>query len=178
MCSLVAALLLASAPSAPQEATAEIRPASSQANTVTLAPLNLLFNSLALEYERVVHPRVSVLFTPSLTWYETDCDGAPTLTVGGGAGLGARYFFEEGAPRGLFVAAQALIGARRVYIGGVEHGWEPDWNAFGMVGSTFILGDVFVASVGAGLGFGQTDVLGFRVRAFVPAFRLNVGAAF
>lgn len=76
------------------------------------------------------------------------------------------------------MAAQLQLGARRLFLGEGDVGWAPDSHAPAMVGSSFIIGGLFVAPVGAGLGYGAADVLGIHVRGVVPAFRFNVGAAF
>lgn len=152
-------------------------------NAITLEPLAVVYaRTIALEYERgfgTLGVHLGAAFT--LGDFEGDGESGDYLAVG--ATLGVRFYPWSDAPGGAFVGPFGSLAWVEAEDGG-SRSEGLGWSAGAMVGWTWILGSVFVLSIGAGAAWYAYDVDGADGGAKVgrsglwPALRLAVGMAF
>ena len=148
-------------------------------NTVVIK----LGEHFAVEYERAVHPKVSVFVGPAL-FASYNKSGTHTRSeLGFGGTVGARFFVTGLAPEGLFVGPLLTLGYSTVRDTGdtdnTSHGLRITSGA--MVGYTWIFGQVFDLSLGAGANYvnASTSVAGGPAPSPVEAsLRGAIGVAF
>ena len=152
-------------------------------NAVTLNPLPLVAGIVSVEYERAVHDRVSLFLQPSVIAFKGAYPKLPedSSLWGLGANAGARLFVTGRAPEGFWIGPQAGVA----YVNATLHdvnGSAVGYSAGGLVGYTWLFGDVVDLSVGGGAGYVNTKVrvedseVGYE--GVEPLLRLAVGVAF
>jgi len=150
-------------------------------NTVTFNPLALVFGIVQLEYERAVSPQLTIFGGPSMMAFNTiGVDGGSVFAAG--LDVGARYFFREGAPRGLWIGPQANLSYASVDADGGESATAVAYSASLLFGHTWIArsGLTFSLAIGGGYNHFVADVgddeVGFE--GAMVAGRLALGYAF
>lgn len=148
-------------------------------NAITASPLGLLFGNVGLEYERALSPSVSALLAPSAKW------GKGLLALGVDAGV--HVYPGREAVRGFWVGPEGGISKTSLttYLDGAPVGTVSfvAWSLRGMLGYSWLIGDLVDVSVGAGVAYNSTriaDSSGGLVTLNIPfpAFRANLGFAF
>lgn len=134
----------------------------------------------AVEYERAVHPKVSVFVGPAMFAAYGRAGNVTNTELGFGGTVGARFFVAGMAPEGLFVGPLLTIGYSSYRNAGVSsHGLRLTSGA--MVGYTWIFGQVFDLSLGAGANYvnASTTLAGGAAPNPVEAsLRAAIGVAF
>lgn len=146
--------------------------------TITVDPLTTALGYVHLQVERVVGDsgQLSVYAGPHARLFDGVLTETPEPFLGAGAEVGIRWFPKAEAPEGLWVMGRT-VGA---------HLWttdERELSEFGgyasvLVGSTWVLGEVFVLSGGLGFNYLYYDIDGMGASGPFPAAHSNLGVAF
>jgi hypothetical protein len=177
--SLVALLVLVALPAAAADAHIGEAPVekSGPKNTITANPLALAFGTFNLEYERAFRDHLSFYVAPSYLGMEL----LGVSIEGFGLGGGLRYFVSGTAPQGFFLSP----GIELSYVTLGEDNVEASamgWSATGLVGYTWLLGDVFALSLGGGVSYVNVEAeagsLTLGYSGIVPSARFAIGGAF
>ncbi len=140
--------------------------------TVTVDPLTTAIGFVHVQVERVVAPRASLYFGPSLRLFDGVLAPVNGPYVGVGAEVGVRGFFGGQAPEGAWVMARGVVA--RVSSEGSS---APGGYTSGLIGYTAVLGPGLVLSGGGGASWFRYGVGGYGVYGFAPALHTNVGWA-
>ena len=174
--SILALLLLFATPAHAEEAPQAWLNGNLSRNTVVIK----LGEHFAVEYERAVHPKVSVFVGPAMFAAYNRVGNVTNTELGFGGTVGARFFVAGLAPEGLFVGPLLTIGYSNMTNAGISsHGLRITSGA--MVGYTWIFGDVFDLSLGAGANYvnASTTLAGGSAPSPVEAsLRAAIGVAF
>lgn len=144
--------------------------------TIQVDPLTTVLGFAHLQVERAFGDRVSVYLGPSLRLYSPPF-GEPEDYIGLGAEAGVRWYFLGGAPEGWWALARG-VGAQVSTDAGVER--EAAFGGYGSLlgGYTWILGEWFVLSAGAGAQYFSYTVGDLGLKGFAPALHTALGVAF
>jgi len=151
-------------------------------NVITLEPLAVVYaRTIALEYEHGFG-HIGVHVGSALTLGGFDSSGGNGNYLAIGATLGMRFYPWSEAPAGGFIGpfgSVAWVDADD----GTTQSKGIGWSVGALVGWTWLLGSVFVLSLGAGAAWYAYDIDGAGATTvgrsgFLPALRLAVGAAF
>jgi opacity protein-like surface antigen len=173
---LLAIALLLAATSAgaeeppPTEATEELE------WTVQVDPLTTALGFVHLQIERRFADHMSVYFGPHLRLFSPPFTEAEDF-VGYGAEIGVRWYVLGTAPRGWWALARGVAAQLRTTVNGPE---ETTGGGYGSLlgGYTFILGDWFVLSLGAGVQYLHYTIADLGPKGFAPAAHTAIGMAF
>lgn len=118
-------------------------------NTVVIR----LGDRFAVEYERAVHPQVSLFLGPALVAGIVDGNRSVAKNeFGVGSSLGARFFVRGRAPEGLFIGPLLYLGYSHISEAG-QSATGLRLSSGAMVGYTAIFFDIFVVSLGVGASY-------------------------
>ena len=140
--------------------------------TLQVDPLTTYLGYVHVQVERALTDHVSVYAGPHMRLFSSPT-AEPEDYIGVGAELGVRVFPWGVAPRGPWAQVRG-VGARL---------WSDDdtaWGGYvsGLVGYTWILGDVFVLSGGAGVQYLNYQVGELGPQGVFPALHTTLGVAF
>lgn len=155
-------------------------------NTITIEPLSLIFaRTIDVEFEHAVSPGVSLFVGPSVIIGTPSTTYANESYFGVGVSFGARFFMFGNAPRGFFLSPFAEIAYASASVNGAS-GSGVAFAVGGLVGYTWLIGDVFDVSIGGGVQYFSEQVtatngsttyqVGFN--GVLPALRLALGFGF
>jgi hypothetical protein len=140
--------------------------------TLQVDPLTTYLGYVHVQVERALGDHVSVYAGPHFRLFSPPT-AAPEDYLGLGVELGARVFPWGEAPRGPWAQVRG-VGAR------LWSGEDTAWGGYvsGLVGYTWILGDVFVLSGGAGVQYLNYRINDLGPRGVFPALHTTLGVAF
>jgi hypothetical protein len=156
--------------------------------TITANPLAMLGGSLSAEYERATASGLSLFVGPSFAYASASSGAASVSMFGLGATAGARIFFANAAPKGLWVGPQGTLIYLSGDFGGSGSVSAIGYSLAGLIGYTWVWDNGFVLSLGGGIQYvalqlqdstttsGPAETVG--VKGVLPALRLSLGYAF
>ncbi|HEY0840912.1 MAG TPA: hypothetical protein VGD74_12050 [Vulgatibacter sp.] len=146
--------------------------------TITANPLALAFGIFSLEYEQAIADR-QMSFFAGPTYYSWKGLGIDLTAIGANGGI--RYFFKGTAPEGFFVSPELALLYTSAGEGDAA-ATAMSWGLSGLLGYTWIFGDVFDLSLGLGVSYQNYEVkvgdATAGVSGILPTGRLALGAAF
>lgn len=150
-------------------------------NTLTVNSLGLLIGSVYIEYERALSERLSWYAGPSYFGLDPgSADGDWTLRLFR-LSSGVRLFLLGRAPEGLFLGPEVSVGYIELDTKSTIAS-ATTWSAGGMLGYTWLIGDLVDLSLGLGLEHlsASTSYDGetYGSSGLLPMLRLSIGAAF
>lgn len=144
--------------------------------TVQVDPLTTVLGFVHVQVERKFADHFSIYAGPHLRLFSPPFT-EPEKFVGYGVELGARWYFLGTAPRGFWALGRGVMAQLRTEVNGVP---ETAGGGYASVlgGYTFIFGDRFVVSLGAGVQYLQYTIADMGPRGIAPALHTAIGVAF
>ena len=145
--------------------------------TVQVDPLTAALGYWRIQIEHRVGDRVAFYAGPHLRLYDSVFTKEREPYRGIGLEMGARYFFKQNAPQGLWVGARGVVARLKVH---PSAGGEVGAGGYGSVlaGYTWIPVDRLVLSGGAGVQYLNYTIAGYGPRGIYPALHTALGFAF
>ncbi len=144
--------------------------------TVQIDPLTTALGFVHVQFERTLGDHFSVYLGPHMRLFSSPFADEEDF-LGFGAELGVRWYFLGTAPEGFWGLVRGVGAHLSTSANGTE---ETAFGGYGSVlaGYTWILGDIWVLSAGAGGQYLHYTVDGLGPKTFAPALHTALGVAF
>ena len=145
--------------------------------TVQVDPLTAALGYWHIQVEHRLGDRFSLYAGPHLRLYDSVFTDEREPYRGIGVEMGARYFFKQNAPQGLWVGARGVVARLKVH---PSAGGDVGMGGYGSVlaGYTWIPVDRLGVSGGAGVQYLNYTIAGYGPSGIYPALHTALGFAF
>lgn len=157
-----------------------------QKNVVKINPLGLIFGTLPLSYERVIKPKISLQFSPTVVFISGTFDGTKSNLTGFGFEFMPKFGFGKKTelPRGWYAAPAAGYSYASGKSGN-QSGSVGLFNLGGVAGYQWVFGKSdsgFALDLNAGLQYinasSSGDISSVSINGILPRIGVNIGYAF
>ena len=150
-----------------------LRSAHAATWAVTVDPLTAALGYAHVQVERRLSPSASLYLGPHLRLYDSLLDDTVEPYTGLGVESGARWYPRADALAGLWLGGRGVIARLKTDDGLTA----PGGYISALAGRTWILGEHFVLSGGAGGQYIHYTIDGLGVQGFFPALHTVLGVA-